>query len=48
LPATQDRLALAALARANGNMSKAARQLRLTRAQLEYRIKKIRAREPGG
>ena len=45
LPATQDRLSLAALARANGNVSKAARQLGLTRAQLDYRIKKIRASE---
>jgi len=45
LPATQDRLSLAALARAKGNVSKAARQLGLTRAQLDYRIKKIRARE---
>ncbi len=48
LPATQDRLALAALARAKGNVSMAARQLGLTRAQFEYRIKKIRAREPRG
>ena len=46
LPATQDRLALAALARAKGNVSLAARQLGLTRAQLEYRIKKIRSRDP--
>jgi transcriptional regulator with GAF, ATPase, and Fis domain len=45
LPATQDRLSLAALARAKGNVSKAARQLGLTRAQLDYRVKKIRARE---
>ena len=45
LPATQDRLSLAALARADGNVSKAARHLGLTRAQLDYRIKKIRARE---
>lgn len=48
LPATQDRLALAALARAKGNVSMAARQLGLTRAQFEYRIKKIRARELRG
>lgn len=45
LPATQDRLVLAALVRAKGNVSLAARNLGLTRAQLDYRIKKIRRRE---
>ena len=44
LPATLDRLSLAALARAKGNVAKAARQLGLTRAQLDYRIKKIQSR----
>ncbi len=45
LQATEDRIVLAALARAEGNVSRAARTLRLTRAQLDYRVKKIRERE---
>ena len=45
LPATQDQLTLLALARANGNVAAAARQLGLSRAQLDYRLKKIRERD---
>ncbi len=45
LQATEDRIVLASLARADGNVSRAARTLQVTRAQLDYRIKKIRSRE---
>lgn len=42
LPAANARAMKAALARCNGNVAKAARLLGLTRAQLDYRLRKLR------